>query len=185
MTSGRALLLVTGIAIGYLAFIAIQQMRLVPATPENESSFLKSYTPSTVIDRFKIGGISEDSGASDGANFGFAVHEREFGPTITIHAKDWVALMQALHDDVAERLAAQGAQILSETGSATDGFTIQYAVGKTRGVIALEPLKGETGNLVANAAPGSDQVTVSFRIHIDEKWTKSGTPTAPVTRASK
>jgi hypothetical protein len=42
--------------------IAVDQARLVPPTTETESAFLKTYTPSAVIDRFKVAAFSEDGG---------------------------------------------------------------------------------------------------------------------------
>jgi len=184
MTKLRALLIFLAAAVfGYFVWVGIEQARLVRATPANESAFLKTYSPNPVVDRFKVAAISEESGSSEGSDIGFAIHQREFGPTVIIHSADWIALMQALRDDIASRLAAQQAEIVEESGSAADGFTIQYASGRTRGTLLLGPLKGMPEYRISNAEPGSDQVPVSVRIRIDEKWFKSGTPATQMAHA--
>jgi hypothetical protein len=171
MTVVRALLIVLA---GCLIWITVDQARLASPTPETESAFLKTYTPNKVIDRYKVAEFSEQSSvASGGAGRGFATHEEDFEPTLVINTGDWVALMQALRDDIDSRLAAQSVEIVEESGNAVDGFNIKYAVGKSEGTVAVEPLKSVAGSSLAGAGSGPDRVTVSLRIRIDEKWFKA------------
>jgi len=159
---------------GYLVWIAIYQARLVPPTPETESVFLRTYTPNPVLDRFKADNVAQlSSGSGDGAEIGFATHDREFKPIVVIHTADWVALMQALRDDIVSRLATQGAEIVEQSGSAVDGYTMRYTVGKSQGTIMMGPLKNKPDFLLANTGPGSDHIAVSLRILIHEKWIKA------------
>jgi hypothetical protein len=138
MTFARALLIVLA---GCLIWIAVDHARLVSPTIENESAFLKTYTPAKVIARFKSAEFSQQSvGTSGGAGRGFATHEEDFEPTLVINAGDWVALMQALRDDIASRLVAQGGEIVKESGNPVEGFQIEYAVGKSQGTVAVDPL---------------------------------------------
>lgn len=171
MTIARALLILLA---GCFIWIAVDQARLVSPTPETESAFLKAYTPNKVIDQFKVAEYSERAtGTSGGAGRGFATHEEDFEPTFVINTRDWVALMQALRDDIASRLAAQSCEIVEESGNAADGFNIKYAVGKSEGTVAVEPLRSVAASSLASVGSGPDKVTVSLRIRIKEKWFKA------------
>ncbi len=172
MTIGRALLIVLA---GCLIWITVALTRLVSPTSQTESAFLKAYTPDKVIDRYKIDEFSEQSSvASSGANHGFATHGEEFEPTLVINPGDRVALMQAVRDDIASRLAAQRVEIVQESGNAIDGFYINYAVGQSEGTVAVEPVKSVAGSSLPGAGSGPDRITVSLRIRIDEKWFEAG-----------
>lgn len=159
----------------YLIWIAVANSRLVSPRPENESVFLKTYTPKQVIDRFKDEGFSEmATGTSGEAGRGFATHTEDFEPTFVVKTKDWVAVVQAVRDDIASTLTTQNAQILGESGNPIDGFQIRYAVGKSTGKVWVEPVKTVTTSLpFATEQSSSAKVTVHLRIHIDEKWLES------------
>ncbi len=149
--------------------------QLVSPSPDNESAFLKTYTPANVIDRFKAAPFSEQSvGSSSGAEREFATHRADFEPTLVIKTGDWAALMQALRDDVASRLTALKCQIVEESGSPADGFKIRYAIEKSQGTVILDPVRSAPNSL-PSAAPGSDQSAVKLRIQINEKWFKGDT----------
>jgi hypothetical protein len=171
MTFARALLLVLA---GCLIWTVLDQARLVSPTPENESVFLKTYTPNNVIDKFKAAAFTQVStGTSAGANRGFASHEEDFEPTLVINSGDWVALLQALRDDITSSLTAEGGKILEASGNQVSGFQIKYALGKSRGTVAVEPIKIVPASNLASAGSGRDKITVNFRISIDEKWFKA------------
>jgi hypothetical protein len=159
----------------FLIWIGVAGSRLVSPKPENESLFLKTYTPKQVIDRFKAEEFTEiATGTSGEAGRGFATHTEDFEPTFVIKTKDWVAVVQALRDDIASKLTKQNAQILGESGNPIDGFQIRYALGKSEGRVWVEPVKTVTTSPpFANVQSGSAKVTVHFRIHIDEKWLES------------
>ena len=163
-----ALLLVVA---GCLIWIAVEHERLVSPSLENESTFLKTYTPAQVIAHFKSAEFSQQSvGSSARAGNGFATHEADFEPTLVINAGDWVALMQAVRDDIASRIAAQGGDIVEESGSPVEGFQIKYAAGKSQGTVAVEPLRGVAPTSLPGAGSAPGKVTVNFRIRINETW---------------
>jgi hypothetical protein len=144
--------------------------RTVYPSAQNESDFLKSYTPNEVLARFQVAKFAEiASSSSSGAEEGFATHEADFEPTIQIRAKDWLALAQAVKDDIAFRLNSQHAHIVGESGSDTDGFSLQYAVGNTEGDITIDPVKSASP-IRPDGACGDDCATVKFSIEIREKW---------------
>jgi hypothetical protein len=168
MKFALALLLVLA---GCLIWIAVEHERLVSPSLENESAFLQTYTPAKVIGQFKSAKLSQQSvGTSAGAGSGFATHEADFEPTLVINAGDWVALMQAVRDDIASRLAAQGGKILEESGSPVDGFQIKYAARKSRGTVAVEPLRGLAAASLPGTGSAPGKVTINFRIRINETW---------------
>jgi hypothetical protein len=156
---------------GWFIWAAVENGRLVSPSLENESAFLKTYTPAKVIAQFKSAEFSQQSvGTSGGAGSGFATHEADFEPTLVINAGDSVALMQAVRDDIASRLAAQGGEIVEESGSPVDGFQIKYAAGKSQGTVAVEPLRGVAATSLPGAGSAPGKVTVNFRIRINETW---------------
>jgi hypothetical protein len=158
-----------------LIWIVVANSRLVSPKPENESAFLKTYTPKRVIDRFKAEEFCEMATVtSGGAGRAFATHTEDFEPTFVIKTKDWVAVVQAMRDDIASTLTTRNAQILGESGNPIDGFQIRYAAGKSKGKVWVEPIKTVTTSLpFATVQSGSAKVTVHLRIHIDEKWSES------------
>jgi hypothetical protein len=151
---------------------AVQERRIVYPTAENKSSFLKSYTPNSVVEKFKVDATgSEAWEASDGAETGFATHMVSYEPTLAIESSDWTALMEALKDDIDSRLTAQSAQIVGESGNAADGFKINYVLGKSEGTVAVDPI--HTVAHQPGMEIGAGTVQVRFRIQIREKWFKS------------
>lgn len=173
MTLPRVLLIL--LLFGCFTWFVVDHHQLVSPSSDNESAFLKTYTPANVIDRFKAAPFSEQSvGSSSGAEREFATHEADFEPILVIKTGDWVALMQALRDDVTSRLAVLRCQIVEESGNPADGFKIRYAIGKSQGTVILEPVRSAPNSL-PSAAPGPDQSAVKLRIQINEKWFKGDT----------
>jgi len=161
---------------GAVAF-AVTQFRQVYPTAENKSAFLKSYAPNIVLDKFKSNAANSEVAwqASDGAGMGFASHMASYEPTLVIKSSDWVALMEAMRDDIVSRLTAQQAEIEEEACNAADGFKIKYTMGKTEGTVSVDPIK-TTDPFVQpakGAGSGSGEMTVRLRIQIHEKWFKS------------
>lgn len=157
-----------------LTWVALDQNRLVYSTPENESTFLKTYSPKNVIDRFKADQFSQEAAVtSGGAGREFATHEEDFEPTLVINSQDRAPLMQALRDDVAARLKAQNGEVVAQSGNGVDGFTINYAIGNTEGTVEAAPIDSAspTTPAVDGEAPG--KATVSLRIRIHERWFRS------------
>jgi hypothetical protein len=166
-----ALLALVALLGGYFVWIVVQEAQLVSPTSETESAFLKTYTPNNVIQKFKGAEYTQmSSGSSGGADRGFATHQTDFEPTFVIDSEKWVALEQALRDDVISKLTADGATIMENSGDAVHGFQIKYALGKSRGTVAVEPLKMVPASNLAIQGTGPGKVTVSLHLHIYEKW---------------
>jgi hypothetical protein len=173
---------------GAVAF-AVTHFRQVYPTAENKSVFLKTYTPNTVLDKFKsgTGNYEMASEASDGADTGFATHMVGYEPTMRIKSSDWVALMESMRDDIVSRLTAEHADVEEEACNAADGFKIKYALGKTEGTVSVDPVKTADTFVQPGKGAGSGEVTVRLRIQIREKWFKNqeqGPPRADAKRAS-
>jgi len=178
MTSGKKLAFVILVVAGLLcSILAVRNLAYVYPTPENESAFLKNYSPDSVIEPFKCkdGWAQEMRTTSAGADLKFASHERVFEPRFVIKSKDWMPLMVALEQDMSSQLSLRGAEILSRSGDPREGYRIQYRADKSVGEVAIAPLT-VTG---AASAPGSrsslpdDERTVDLHITIQEKWFKS------------
>jgi hypothetical protein len=177
MTISRVLLIVLAACLvviaAFVVWVSVDQANLVSPALENESAFLKTYTPNGVIDRFKAAEFSQQSTESSGeAGRGFAAHEVGFEPTVVIKTADWVAMMQAFRDDVASRLAAQSGEIVEESGNPADGFQIKYIVGSSQGTVTLEPAKIIAASYPGAGGTGPDKVTVNLHIRLKEKWSQ-------------
>ena len=77
--------------------------------------------------------------------------------------------MNALRDDVSTQLVNNGAQILSQSGDARDGFHFEYKLGKSIGGLTISPLS--TNSIVHRATPlGRGLLDVTVHIEQTEKW---------------
>ena len=143
-------------------------------TPETQSDFLKTYSPAPAIDRFKrTGSSSKSSSGGSSAGRKFATHRRDEQQYFVIAAESAPLLADAVKDDISERLAKQGARITEKTNSAA-GFEVRYELGKTRGVVAFDPLQTEDPTTVVGRAglqPGN--VAVMLRVRIAETWSRA------------
>ena len=79
------------------------------------------------------------------------------------------ALMNALRDDVSTQLAQNGAQILSQSGAARDGFHFEYKLGKSIGTLTISSLSIDSH--IWRATPLREGlVDVTARIEQTETW---------------
>lgn len=82
--------------------------------------------------------------------------------------------MDALSDDVAARLAGNGARILSQIGDARAGFHLDYKLGKTVGSVTITPLEltplDPARVLGHSRAVPTCMVGVHTRIDVAEEW---------------
>jgi hypothetical protein len=146
------------------------QLHTLYPTPETETSFLKNYTPKSVIERFEAEkGSSYGQHTGGGAGPKFVTHEGEFDWHFAMRAEKWMPLMNALRDDVSAQLVGNGAQILSQSGDPRDGFSFQYKLGKSIGTLTISPLA--TDSLINRATPlCKGLVDVTVRIEQTETW---------------
>jgi hypothetical protein len=147
----------------------VQAHTLYPS-PQNESAFLKTYSPQPVVDKFKcidcfaqaLGGTSAAAGRE------FVRRTVNYDGTFALRQEQQLDLMTALRTDLLERLSANGAQVLRQTANAHEGFRVAYVCDKSAGMISILPvdilLPVGTGSLM----PQLEQVTL--HIVIDERW---------------
>lgn len=167
----------TGCSICGAVALGVEQYRIVYPTAENKSAFLKTYTPDSVVEKFKVDATgSEAWEASDGAETGFATHMVGYEPTVAIRASDWTALMQAVKEDIDSRLTLEAAEIVSECGNAQDGFKIEYVLGNSEGTVTVDPIHSVARE--AGMANGAGTAQVRFKIQIREKWFRAKDRTA-------
>jgi hypothetical protein len=142
-----------------------------------KSAFLKNYSPDTVVQQFqcKNEGAEETKTFSEGAGRKFVSNQGVFEPLFVIKSKDWMPLMLAVYHELSSQLLQQGAEILSQTGAARDGYRVQYQTGRNIGEITVEPLRLITVASLSGprAALPDDEQAVELRITIQEKWFKS------------
>jgi hypothetical protein len=154
-----------------IAFADIwERSHIIYATPETESAFLKNYTPKRVIEQFEDeAGISLLNHNRGGAGSKFATHTAGFEVYFALRSQKWTPVMNALRDDVATQLVADGAQILSQSGDAHTGFHFDYKIAKNVGSLTILP--SATTNLIHRVTPLPEGMAdITARIEFTEKW---------------
>jgi hypothetical protein len=148
--------------------------QMYPATPETQSAFLKNYTPVNVLNRFNNGQAFYSNGGGDTAGYESVKHTADFEGDFALCSEKFMPLMDALSDDVAAQLVANGAHIISQIGVAQAGFHFDYKLGKTSGSVTIAPLQ-LTPDLVSQKNPRPKcMVDVQTRIDVAEKWFPKG-----------
>jgi hypothetical protein len=150
-----------------------EQLHTFYPTPQTESGFLKNYTPKSVIERFQANDVglgssySQHSGAGAGRNF--VTHTAGFDWHFAMRSEKWMPLMNAFRDDVSAQLVHNGAEILSQSGDARDGFHFEYKLGNSIGTLTISPLSIDSH--VWRATPlRQGLVDVRARIEQTETW---------------
>jgi hypothetical protein len=164
MFAGLLIILLIACAVALL--LGMRQDRLVYATPDTESAFLRSYNPKPAVTPYKIE-ANEGwlEGETAGAGEGYAHHQRDFHGEIAIASND-ATLANALNEDVREQLLHSGAKILGETASPEHGFRYSYRSGNSLGEVIIAPPHISNSQFgIANEA-----LRVAIDIYLDEKW---------------
>ena len=72
--------------------------------------------------------------------------------------------MSAMSGDVSAQLLRCGAQILSQSGEARDGFRFDYKLGMTLGSVVISPLK-----IISVKSGSTENLRVAVDVSIEEK----------------
>ena len=141
---------------------------------ETERAFLKNYTPTNVLNRFNDGQASYSNGIGSAFGHDSVTHKANFDGDFALCSEQFVPLMDALSDDVAARLAGDGARILSQIGEARAGFHFDYKLGKTVGSVTITPLEltpTDPAGILGHSKPVPNcMVGVHTSIKVAEKW---------------
>ena len=174
------------VAVITVAAVGIDSWRVLHTlypTPETESAFLKTYKPEPVVD-----GFAENlpRGYSDGISTGpgreYLEYQGGFEFYIAMRLDKSVALMQALRAHAEQQLAANRAEILSDSGDAWKGFRIDYKVDKSVGSLTIWPIVA-SHQYIRHRLPlpvGVEDVTV--RIEERERWLPNGAATVALAK---
>jgi hypothetical protein len=146
------------------------QPYLLYPTPETESTFLKNYTPKSVIKQFEAKiGSSYGQHSGSGAGREFVTHTGGFDWHFAMRPEEWMLLMNALRDDVSAQLVHNGAEILRQSGDPRDGFHFDYKLGRSIGTLTISPLR--TDPFIHRVTPlRKALVDVTARIEQTETW---------------
>lgn len=145
---------------------------------ETESAFLKNYTPTSVLNRFNDGQASYSNGTGTGYGRDSVTHKANFEGDFALCSERFMPLMDALRDDIAARLAGNGARILSQIGDARAGFHFDYKLGKTVGSVTITPLELtplDPARVLGHSRPVPNcMVGIHTRIDVAEEWFPKG-----------
>jgi len=168
LAGGILLLLVT------FTVNAVDHFLYVYPTPETQSAFLKTYTATPVIDRFKAKQSSSWQGSADAAaGRKFVSRHKEEEHYFVIETGLEPPLIGKMKDDISDKLKQQGARIISQTNSPA-GFEVRYELGQSRGIIALDPVQGVDARMIMGRVPMPPKTeAIMLRVRIAETWSKS------------
>ena len=160
---------------------------MVYPTPENQSSFYKTYDPYPVLKPFvSIHHVSrggESSGGSAGRKA--AKLHREITKVFALQGADCRTLMTLLSEDISSQLDRSGVQVTKMTGTEADGVQFRYMDKNGKGTVALKPVElvdpyeiralSKSHPEKTKLPPLCDgELPVSVTIVIDETWAKPG-----------
>ncbi|HEX8893186.1 MAG TPA: hypothetical protein VF783_07670 [Terriglobales bacterium] len=171
MKSHPVLVLLLALCVVVVAPGIWEQLYYFHPTPETKSAFLKHYTPQSVIERFQDQRHSSSFGHLSGggeAGHKFVTYTAGFYASFTMPSEKSISLMNALRDDVSAQLVQNGAQILSQTGDAHDGFHFAYKLGNSLGRLTISLSIDSPTPRVPPFGHGLMDVTA--RIDQSEKW---------------
>jgi len=162
--------ILTGLATMFLVQVWFQAHLLHPDL-QNESAFLKSYSPQPVVDAFKCKTCASEllSGGGAAAGRRFVKRTVNFDSTFAIRPEQQLDLMNALRADLLTRLGACGARVLRQTSSAHEGFRADYACNTSVGSVSILPL-GLARPDVQGGLPPQGLQQVTLHVVIDERW---------------
>ncbi len=145
--------------------------RIVAGT-ENQSQFLRSYNPTSVVTKFQY---DAGSHSSEGKGFRSGIrsirHNAEFVPRFIMWSSRKQELLNALREDILLRLGSTGAKVVSAHDEADGGFTYNYAARNSTGAISVKaPVHDPGVHRHFQLAPGLDDISVD--IALQETWTR-------------
>ena len=155
-----------------LAAIVAADDTVYPA-PENQSSFIKTYTPADAIAPFSLEGSQLSGPGGSTAGRGCAFHEKKFQAWLVIAPGKKPALMAAVRQDLKSKLAGEGAQIVSEIGNAREGFRFDYSAGQSKGSAVIDPLMIVDAESVTGPGFRPGEIGIILRLQITETWYKT------------
>ena len=143
-------------------------------SPQNESAFLKSYSPQPLVDRFKCLACYSDSsgGISTSAGKHFVQRSSNYDATFGLRSGEQFELMSALRSDLLGRLDATGARVVRQTGNAHEGFRADYVSNNSVGSVSILPIATLRREVAQGVPQGFEQVTL--HMVIDERWYPNG-----------
>ena len=167
--------LALGLAGGIAALgLAMSRSFYVYPTPETQSAFLKTYDPTSVIKAFQLKKVSSGQSSKDSAaGRKFVTHHVDQKQYFAMTEASIPALFAAMKKDVDQKLAELGARIIKET-DAGDRFEVQYEIGQSRGLVAVDPPRPVDSRIVAGqiSLPPSELAVVTG-VRIGETWSNA------------
>ena len=146
------------------------QARTLYPSPKNESAFLKSYSPQSVVNRFKCTDCGSETMGGMGASAGreFVKRTANYDQSFALRPEQQIELIQAMRADVLARLGANGARVLRQTANSHEGVRIEYLSNTSLGMVSILPLEVTARGGTWSVRPGFEQV--SLHVIVDERW---------------
>lgn len=171
------------LAFGFISLLGLSWLSLVcwggwvnadriVAGPDNQSQFLRSYNPTSVVTKFQYGAGSH---SSEGKGFSSGIrsirHNAEFVPRFIMGADRKQELLNALREDILIRLRSTGTNVVFAHDEADGGFTYDYAAGDSVGSISVKaPVHDPGVHRQLQLVSGLDDISVD--IALQETWTR-------------
>jgi hypothetical protein len=147
------------------------------AVRDNRSTFLKSFSVQQVSDRFGAPFTSDSTSVIPSQ--GFVTNIREIDPCFMLPEEKIEPLMTELKANISTQLLQNGAEIISNSGDADQGFHLTYRLGRTLGSASIiftdATGKGECPPNLHLQDLVADR-TVLAQISIRERWFPNDSP---------
>lgn len=161
---------------GLICHATWEKAHMVYPGLENESAFLRGYDSKAVVRPFMVPEDAGDAlrGSGGGAGVKFVTHSARFNENFAMRADQKKALMEAVRDDISQRLLMSGAQIINQSGTPSTGFRFAYKTGKTIGSGSVRPLGPRAIRRNMPLPEGLEDVALSMEF--SEQWFPKGIP---------
>jgi hypothetical protein len=153
-----------------IAFVLIHRPRVVYATPERQSAFLRNYSPN---DTLKVSLASPETvggGNNTSSESGpdAPKYKKVFEPRFAMPCDDGPRLTAALAHNSALAITNNGGHVAAIDGNDVEGFTLWYVDGRSTGKVTMTPVHAVEGA----HWPRSGEVLATVKVTIDETWAK-------------
>lgn len=156
-------------AFGWLSWA--NSHRIVPGSI-NESLLYRTYDPVPVFIQFRDEqkGHGEGGGSAAGRGIKSIHHSRDFDQMFAMQANRKQELLNALRQDILNRLHMPGTTVVVTDAQPNKGFTCEYISGNSHGSISVEvPAPAE---IVRHYPLPNGLEDVQVRIDLEETWTR-------------
>ena len=169
--------------VGVIAADIWQVAHTIYPASENQSIFLRGYDLKAAVQPFRQPNESygESRTAGGAAHANSATLTASFSECFVMQSDLEEDLLLAVREDVFQRFSRSGAQIVSQSGSASTGLRFDYRTSNTIGALWIRPVTHANAQRKTPLSHGLEDVDVE--VEINEEWFPNGVAAQAATAA--